>query len=147
MSQSRLVGNMNEEQYKLISARRIAQDNLIWQTPTLATAAQAFLLAAAFNSQTSITVARLLFAFSFFVGAASIQLMIKHRYHERIDSELLSQFEEQHEKEGYSILPGPKGSVDLIKRNFLTHVKSFQLWVVVLTGFCLIAVYGFYLKL
>ena len=121
----------------------------MWQTPPLATAAQAFLLVSAFNlnPQTAQGLALLLFFFSFFVGASSIQLMSKHRYLERLDDGLLAQFEQAHAEQGYAVLHGPEGRVDLIMRNFLIRIKSFQLWVVILAGFCLVAAYGFFSRL
>jgi hypothetical protein len=130
-----------------IQPRRIAQNNLVWQTPPLATAAQAVLLAAAFNAAMGTAEACLLFGFSFFVGLASIQLMNKHRHHELVDSRLLARFESEHAEEDYSVLHGPGGPIDLVKRNWLVRIKSFELWIVVLAGFCAVSLYGLYLKL
>jgi hypothetical protein len=138
---------MNEEQYKVLSQRRIALNNLIWQTPTLGMAAQAFLLAAAFNPQIERTTALILLIFSLFVGLASIQLMIKHRYHEVIDSELMAAFEATHAEEGYSVIHRPGAVRTSIKRPWPARISSYRLWLTVLTGFCLIALYGLYSKL
>jgi hypothetical protein len=80
---------MSDEQYKLLWARRIAGNNLLWQTPALAAAAQAFLLSSAFQQRTSY-VSLILPAVSFLVGLASVQLMTKHRYIEERDSALLA---------------------------------------------------------
>lgn len=135
---------MNEEQYKLIFARRVARDGLVWQTPTLSMAVQAVLLTAAFRMETGPTTALLLFGFSFLVGAASIQLMMKHRFLERIDDALLAEFEELHKKGGYVVAHGPNKSTADVNPNFLATQISFNIWIEMLGGFCLLAAYGYW---
>jgi hypothetical protein len=135
---------MNEEQYKLICARRNAFNQLIWQVPTLATAGQAFLLAAALNPLIAPTTSLVLAAFSLVVGAASIQLMAKHRHLEMRDSEALLQFEKENEERGFAILHGPLQAVESVPTNWFVRLSSFRLWVSVLAGFCALALYTGY---
>jgi hypothetical protein len=136
---------MNEEQYKILSQRRIASNNLVWQAPTLGIAAQAFLLAGAFNPQMEPVTAAMLCAFSLFVGLAALQLVTKHRYHEVVDAELMAEFEGQ--TEGYSPLHAKGGLKTTVKRTWLSGISSYKLWRFVLAGFCILALYGIYTKL
>ncbi len=135
---------MNDEQYKLLSVRRTAINNIIWQIPPLATAGQAFLLAASFNPLMNKLVATSLAAFSVILGLASIQAMAKHRYLEMRDSEKLLQFEKANAEKGYAILHGPLLPINGIRANWFVRMSSFRVWTVVLCGFCslgLMAVY------
>ncbi len=130
---------MNKEQYILVCARRQAFDNLIWQTPPLAMAAQAFLLAAALDPDYSRWNALALSGFSLIVGIASIHLMIKHRHHEREDCKLLLNFERANAADGYDIVHGRRENANA---NIFAKVSAFRVWLVVLSGFCLLASYA-----
>lgn len=132
---------MNKEQYQIICNRRQSFDNLVWQTPPLATAAQAFLLAASFSADTVKTNSVILAMFSAIVGLASVQLMAKHRHGEIEDAECLSRFEADHVAEGYSVLHG-KSRKTFLQSNFLTRRSSFRIWMVVLCGFVALAIYA-----
>jgi len=133
---------VNEEQYKLISARRNAFNQLIWQVPTLATASQAFLLAASLNPLIAPTTSLILACFSLVVGLASIQLMAKHRHLEMVDSELLSQFEKQNAESGYEVLHGRLRPLNEVPSNGFVRTSSFRIWIVVLGGFCALALFA-----
>ncbi len=133
---------MNETQYKIVCERRNQQDGFIWQTPSLTIAAQAFLLAAAFNPQVEGVASLVLSGFSFIVGFASIQLMAKHRNLEMADSELLARFEHEHKGEGFEVIHGRRPPVEGVSRNWLVGISSFRLWISVLGGFCIVAAYG-----
>ncbi len=85
---------ISSEQYPLVASRRQAFDTLIWQTPVLSLTAQAFLFSislTAGNSQGARIISAVL---ALTTALASIQLMIKHRYHEQRDSNLLHSFED-----------------------------------------------------
>src|ERR1700693_1133484 len=133
---------MNEEQYKVVCARRNASNQLVWQGPTLATAVQAFLLAAAFNPLVAPTTSLILAGFSLVVGLASIQLMAKHRHVEMTDSELLLQFELKNAEKGFSVIHGPLKPLAAVPANWFVRLSSFRLWVAILTGFCVLALYA-----
>jgi hypothetical protein len=66
--------NMHEQQYPIIAARRQGYDALLWQTPTLAVAAQGFLLAAALNKETLAILSLILLVAALLVGFAALQL-------------------------------------------------------------------------
>jgi len=134
---------VNKDQYQVLCSRRQAFDNFVWQTPPLATAAQAFLLAASFAPETTKEISVILAAFSGIVGLASVQLMAKHRHGEIEDAELLGRFEADHTEDGYSILHG-KDRIRLMKTNIFTQRSSFQIWIFVLSGFVALALYAIY---
>ena len=133
---------MNKEQYVLVCARRQSFDNLIWQTPPLAMAAQAFLLAAALDPDYARLNALALSCFSLVVGLASIHLMIKHRYHEREDCTMLVEFERKHVGDGYSVVHGRQEAAVGAKKPLFARVSAFRVWLVVLGGFCALASYA-----
>jgi hypothetical protein len=133
---------MNEEQYKLVCARRNSFNQLIWQVPTLATAVQAFLLAAAFNPLLPPTTSLILSIFSLVVGLASIQLMAKHRHFEVTDSHLLSQFEKKNADRGFVVLHGAAEDLEEVRMSWFVRFSSFRIWTFVLSGFCMLALYA-----
>ena len=132
---------MSPEQYQLICARRQSYDSFLWQTPGLAMAAQAFLIAASIDEKTTQLDAVILAIFSLFVGLASLQLLMKHRHCEVEDSELLAEYELDHAEEGISHLHG-KREPRFARKNFVTKFSAYEVWRVVLIGFCILAIYG-----
>lgn len=132
---------MNKEQYPMVCARRLAFDSMVWQTPPLAIAAQAFLLATAFDPDAKSTISFVLAIFSAVVGLASIQLMTKHRAHEIADAELLRRFEAANRSDGYSVVHGRSRAAE-VRHGFMSRLSSFQIWIAVLSGFVGLAIYA-----
>jgi hypothetical protein len=132
---------MNEEQYRLTCARRNALRSVVWQTPILASATQAFLLAPAFNPGIGRGICLVLAFFSFAVGIASIQLMLRHHRLDDLDREMLARFEDENAGRGYAPIHAPAafGSGPLDR---LAQVSSFGVWIAVLAGFCLLALFA-----
>jgi hypothetical protein len=137
---------MTEEQYKILSTQRISQDTMVWRTPALAMATQAFLLASAFNSQTERTVGLVPSGFSFIVGVASIQLMSRHRFIEVLASKRMEAFEVENESKGYSVIHRRYSEQELAEGEWIARWPSFLIWRSVLMGFCALATYAFILK-
>ncbi|MGO9983570.1 MAG: hypothetical protein ACLPIX_05090 [Rhodomicrobium sp.] len=135
---------MNDEQYKLVCARRNTTNQILWQVPTLASAGQGFLLATAFNPSVAQAISGVAAVFSLVLGLAALQLMAKHRYFEMRDSESLFCFEKANIDKGYSVLHGPTQPMDGIKSNWFVRISSFRLWIVILSGFCLLALFAIY---
>ena len=133
---------MNSEQYGIICSRRQSINDKVWEVPSLATAAQAFLLASALGTETPDFRSLALSVFSLVVGAASYQLMAKHRQLEVEDSERLAEFERQHADQGYEVLHGKNTGMPGVKRSFVTKVSSYKVWSLVLLGFVLLAAYA-----
>ncbi|HYD12831.1 MAG TPA: hypothetical protein VEC11_08280 [Allosphingosinicella sp.] len=131
---------MTEEQYLMLCQRRQGFDSFVWQTPPLAIAAQAFLLTASFDHDTTRWVAVLLAIFSGLLGAASVQLLMKHRLCEIEDSERLRVFEEANAAKGYAVLHGPRGPVAGVPRNWIVRRSSFRVWTGTLLGFVGLAI-------
>ena len=126
---------MTEEQYLMMCQRRQGFDAFVWQTPPLAIAAQAFLLAASFSKDLPALVAFVLSVFSGLLGLASVQLLIKHRQCEIEDSERLRRFEEANQDKGYAILHGKREPVEGIARNWVVQISAFRVWKYTLLGF------------
>ena len=120
-------------QYQILSDRRISQNELLWQTPTISFTAQAFLFTIAFGSGIRIE-ARFVSAFLIIIASVmSIQLMSKHRYLEMKDSKLLEDIE---------------GKLDINKihkkccnddASMLAKIKSYELWRMGMILFLLVA--------
>ena len=80
--------------WKTIAARRQAFDSLVWQTAGFALSAQAFLYIIALNGG-NVPIARVIaLTLSLSSALATIQLMNKHRFHERLDAEFLVRIEQ-----------------------------------------------------
>jgi hypothetical protein len=134
---------MNTEQYKLVFARRLAQNALLWQTPTIASAAQSVLLVASFNPQTNPRVSFVLACVAALVGGASIQLMAKHRHMEETDSRLLLDFEKN--TEGFQALHGDYWNYPGFKRSWFLRLKSHFIWLCVLCALFGLSIYAAFL--
>jgi len=132
---------VNSEQYSALCARRQAFDNLVWQTPSLAIAAQSFLLSASLGSETSQPQSIALAISSGVVGIAAAQLMAKHRMNEVLDSELLEEFERENADSGFAVIHGKPYSLRG-ERNLLTRWSSYKVWMSVLMLFILLAAYA-----
>lgn len=135
---------MHKDQYLSLCDRRISSNNLLWQTPSLAIAAQAFLLSASLGGQVQPINGLVLAALSFVVGLASIHLIIKHRHFEQWDAECLAKFETDNRSKGYELLHGP-GAVP-VRPPFarLKRLSAYKVWCWVLVSFCALAAYAVY---
>lgn len=80
--------------YQVLASRRVAYDQMAWQTPALAFTAQAFLMTIALSGGSTWT--RIVAAaLALIVALLSIQLLKKHHHMELIDSVLLEQLEDR----------------------------------------------------
>jgi hypothetical protein len=131
---------MNEQQYSLIFARRQNQDNLVWQTPAFAIAAEAFLLTASFSNATSRRSAILLAAFGVMVALGSLQRMSRHRFLESLDAKLLSQFELENAEKGFSHIHKKPEQMGTSLSAMIA--RSYRIWMAILWGLCLLATYA-----
>jgi uncharacterized membrane protein YhaH (DUF805 family) len=124
---------LNNEQYQILSSRRLATDGLLWQTPVLSLTAQAFLFNIALGSNSTIG-ARLLSAIlAFVVALCSIQLMSKHRLHEIDDSKKLRKYETENK---LGTIHGPR---DIKKKPWYCKISSYRLWICILAIFAITA--------
>jgi hypothetical protein len=130
---------IDKEQYAILSSRRQVYDTLMWQTPVLSLTAQAFLFTIALGSGIC-QIARIISALLAFLAAfASIQLMMKHRYHEFRDSKSLEDYERA---QNYVPIHGPspkcENKNDVV--NFLTNCRSYRVWLGTLGLFGIVAI-------
>lgn len=124
---------IHQEQYSVVSDRRIAFDTLMWQTPVLSLTAMAFLFSTALSSrpQTAALMGVLIVLTSF----ASMQLLIKHRFSETETSKLLREFED-------SMPPEPCKKFQTVHTSIpadtvLEKMSSYKIWLGVLFLFLL----------
>jgi hypothetical protein len=123
-------------QYQIISDRRINQNEMLWQTPTLCFTAQAFLFTIALGNGIPIE-ARLISAFLIVVTSIlCLQLMSKHRYFEVENSKLL----EKIEKENGFLVIHAKSNTTTEKLNFFTKLTSYKIWMIGMVIFLFIAI-------
>ncbi|MBT2552794.1 hypothetical protein [Arthrobacter sp. ISL-5] len=66
--------------YEMVLQRELEQDAMLWQTPTIALTAQAFLLTIALNPSSPAFATYLAAALGLVVALLSMQLMAKHRF-------------------------------------------------------------------
>lgn len=66
--------------YEMLLQRELEQDAMLWQTPTIALTAQAFLLTIALNPAVSTLATYLSAGLGLLVALLSMQLMAKHRF-------------------------------------------------------------------
>jgi hypothetical protein len=71
-----------DEFEEFVEERRRAIDQMIWQVPGLSVAAQAFLYVVALNSNVSDLVRMLAALIALIAALATVQLLLKHRFHE-----------------------------------------------------------------
>lgn len=81
--------------YTVVGARRTSLDTMMWQVPALATAAQAFLLTIALQTDGSRAAQAIAAALGAVLAVLSAQLMAKHRHLEMSDSRLTERIERQ----------------------------------------------------
>jgi hypothetical protein len=120
--------------YAVVAERRTSQAELQWQVPGLSFAGQAFLLGLALNGGGSPLTRAVAGALALVIAVMSLQLFLKHRYLERMDSIRLRAIERSlgvdallgqlphgsgHQERG-DARPGP-----------LTRLRASQWWVVV----------------
>jgi hypothetical protein len=129
-------------QYEVISNRRISQDQMLWQTPTLCFTAQAFLFTIALGNGVRME-ARLVSSFLIIVTSIlCLQLMSKQRYFEVENSKLLEKIEKEN---GLLIVHAKDFAIG--KPALLSKYRSYKVWMfgmiiflvvaILLTSYCL----------
>jgi hypothetical protein len=132
---------MNKEQYALISARRQGTDGMVWQTPPLAVAAQAFLLAVVFDPGVAKLNAVITAGAAVAVGLASMHLMATHRLFEVQDAERLAAFERTHSDEGYAVVHSREAQRGTLKPGPMGW-STYKVWLCVLGGLTALSLFG-----
>lgn len=80
--------------YEALLQREMEQDAMLWETPTIALTAQAFLLTIALNKESSSIAVYVSAALGILVAVMSMQLMAKHRFLNEMDRAQLHRLEE-----------------------------------------------------
>jgi hypothetical protein len=81
--------------YEMLLLREMEQDAMLWQTPTIALTAQAFLLTIALNPGSPFFATCLASALGMLVAVLSMQLMARHRFLNEMDRSHLHYLEER----------------------------------------------------
>jgi len=127
--------------YQTIASRRLGYDTSMWQVPVLSFTAQAFLFTIALSAS-NYNLARLLAALlALIIALISMQLMSKHRYHERIDVKLLESLEKDMklDKLGYFPHGHPKDRASFVRMTpqWFQRLSSYQVWMLGLALFAI----------
>lgn len=80
--------------YEVLVQREMEQDAMLWETPTLALTAQAFLLTIALNKDSTAAAVYVSAALGVLVAVLSMQLMAKHRFLNELDRAQLHRLED-----------------------------------------------------
>lgn len=127
------------EAYKLVAARRVSYDVMLWRVPALTMAAHAFLLRIALGDarMTSRIIAASLAAL---MAGMCLQLMAKHRALEIVDSFIASQYEDMLGVNKLNeVLPHSEFSKRLSLKpecgSWLASQSSYRIWMVGIFGF------------
>lgn len=123
---------INKEQYPLVSSNRRGYDMLIWQTPVLSLTAQAFLFVIAFGSNNDAVGRIIASVLALCTALASMQLMAKHRLHEKRSSEELEEFEKQNQENGYKVIHSTRDNKNKI---WYLRLRSYAVWMSMLFAF------------
>ena len=113
--------------YDVLRERRLAFDSLMWQSPALGIAAQSFLLSIAFDSSKGTGSCLICALLSIGLGLCSMQLMLKHRYHEKLTTLALHKIELDH-----ALIPiheRPTRATKDMPFGQIINISSFKLWM------------------
>lgn len=80
--------------YEMLMQREMEQDAMLWETPTLALTAQAFLLTIALNNESAPAAVYVSAGLGVLVAFLSMQLMAKHRFLSEMDRAEMHRLEE-----------------------------------------------------
>ncbi len=122
-------------QYEVISNRRISQDQMLWQTPTLCFTAQAFLFTIALGNGIRME-ARLISSFLIIVTSIlCLQLMSRYRFFEVENSKLLEKIEKEN---GLLIVHARDYTTG--KPALLSKYRSYKIWMFGMIIFLVVAI-------
>lgn len=113
--------------YQALRERRLAYDSMMWQSPALGIAAQSFLLSMAFDGSKGVFPNLVCSLLSTGLGLSSIQLMMKHRHHERLTTQQLHKLEVDHGL--IQVHERPCRATEDDHFHWLTNFSSFRVWM------------------
>jgi hypothetical protein len=124
--------------YDVAANRRYQYDFMMWQVPALSLTAQAFLFTVALQAEATRAARLIASALALVVAAISMQLMAKHRHHERTEADRLKGFEEDQQLAGLHRPMQERGTQ--LRRWSPTALSSYHVWMVGIAVFGLAAV-------
>lgn len=148
--------------YEMLLLQQMEEHSHMWQTPALGLTAQAFLLTISLDTSNTTSSRALAAALGAVVALLSVQLMIKHEFHLRLDRWQLRRLEDRlgiepivlrgwgyAEKDGSYTRPsitGPEGDLLGPQMTRLSKARSSRWWKHGLGGFVVVNV-GLFLSL
>jgi len=94
-NEEKLLNEKMKIAYDALRTKQLSYDNLMWQTPVIGIAAQSFLYTIAFDTSKGLTTIIVTSIIAIILGVAAIQLMMKHRLHERLTNDKLIKIESE----------------------------------------------------
>ncbi|GLY65095.1 hypothetical protein Atai01_17140 [Amycolatopsis taiwanensis] len=127
-------------QYQVLAARRQSFDTTMWQVPALSLTAQSFLLSLAYGAQSSKPASIVGGLLSFMISLMSVQLLLRLRKNEVLDSILLQRIEREHGwTELFTSGAARARSIGYSRRRVI-HLRSYLIWAAGLAAFGLAGV-------
>jgi colanic acid biosynthesis protein WcaH len=138
------INKLNLTQYNVLNSRRDSFNSLVWQTPVTSLTALAFLFVIALNGAIVETYRLIASLLAFFAAAASIQLLIKHRFMEEFHASTLEKYELVN---GYANI---NGKISVPEKGLYAYIKkrrSYRVWLTLLIIFALAAIFNVFIVL
>lgn len=132
--------------YEMLILRQQTQANLLWQTPSLALTAQAFLLTIALSADAS-SLGRIFAAcLGIVVALISMHTMVKHRHFENLDNFKMARLERQLglpplSTRSWKDDPPVPGGRPVGQDNWRTKLSSYEVWQAGIALFAIINLY------
>ncbi|GAB3316145.1 hypothetical protein GCM10027451_32540 [Geodermatophilus aquaeductus] len=117
-------------EYERLMQRVLAQNALVWQTPSLGLAAQAFVLTTSLNGRTDTVPRCLASVLGVLLALMTMQLMAKHRYLLQLDQARMRQIETAVGIDNLADHHRETPVDDLVDKRFYTRIRSSQVWQV-----------------
>jgi len=124
--------------YQVVAARRVGFDSMLWQAPGLGITAQAFLMTIALGPGSGQAARVASGVLSAVVSFISVQLLIKHRYHEMADSIWLQEFERSRGLPEVHAPGAARCAAAGITTGRFGGLRSHRVWILGLTSFGLV---------
>ena len=125
-------------QYQVVAARRTNYEAMMWQVPTLALTAQAFLMTIGLAPSTGRLARIAVGLLSLAISIMAVQLTVRHRLNEITDSMWLEEFElTQNWKSVHGAAQARAEALGFTYRGIF-KLKSYRVWIAGLSGFGLV---------
>jgi hypothetical protein len=122
----------------MLMQRSVAQNTMQWQTPSLAPAAQAFLLTIALGSSAAVLSRVLASSLGIVLAAMAMQLMAKHRYYSALDVAEMRRLERKLQLPPIADRKRQGDSYPGVRALWISRRRSYYFWQVGFSAFVLV---------